>query len=47
MSLFTWNRSRKSKSWSAPRRHGRNAVRPRIEGLEERLALSVSTHVDN
>jgi hypothetical protein len=47
MSLFTWNRSRKSKSWSAPRRPGRNAVRPQIEGLEERLALSVSTQVVN
>jgi hypothetical protein len=48
MSLFSWNRSRKSKSWSAPRgRRGRNAVKPRIEGLEERLALSVSTQVVN
>src|SRR5262249_17233847 len=47
MSLFSWNRLRKSKSWSAPRRHGRNAVKPQIEGLEERLALSVSTQVVN
>jgi hypothetical protein len=38
MSPFYLNRS--SKSWSAPRRRGRNAVRPRIEDLEERLVLS-------
>jgi hypothetical protein len=48
MSLFSWNKSRKSKSWSAPRgRRGRNAVKPNTEGLEERVVMSVSAQVVN
>jgi hypothetical protein len=44
---FRWNRLPKSKSRSAPRgRRGRNAVRPQIEGLEQRLALTVNAGVD-
>jgi hypothetical protein len=46
MSLFNRNRLPKSKFWSAPRgRRARNVARPQIEGLEQRLALSVYTNV--